>query len=243
MSRTLAIGDIHGGLKALKQALQRAEIKEDDQFIFIGDYVDGWSESAQTVDFLIEFGRKNNCIFLRGNHDDLVHQWLKGADFNAQWMRHGGQSTIDSYKGYSDEQITMHKEFYTNLVDYHIDTNYRFFAHAGFQNQNGPEYEWHSTSFYWDRTLWEMAIALDPSIKKDDSKYPKRLTHFDEIYIGHTPVTRIGETTPVNAANVWNVDTGAAFKGPITVMDIATKKFWQSDPVWKLYPDENGRNG
>ncbi|CEN32952.1 hypothetical protein CCAN12_280002 [Capnocytophaga canimorsus] len=40
----------------------------------------------------------------------------------------------------------------------------------------------------------------------------------------------------------WNVDTGCAFKGKITVMDIQTKQFWQSDPVWQCYPDEQGRN-
>jgi serine/threonine protein phosphatase 1 len=65
---------------------------------------------------------------------------------------------------------------------------------------------------------------------------------YDEIYIGHTPVTRIGETTPVQKANVWNVDTGAAFKGPLTIMDIDTKEFWQSEPLDQLYFDERGRN-
>jgi len=43
-------------------------------------------------------------------------------------------------------------------------------------------------------------------------------------------------------ANVWNVDTGAAFKGPVTIMDADTKEFWQSDFVYTLYPEENGRN-
>jgi serine/threonine protein phosphatase 1 len=38
------------------------------------------------------------------------------------------------------------------------------------------------------------------------------------------------------------VDTGAAFKGRLTALDIQTKEFWQSDPVWKLYPQEQGRN-
>ncbi|PHK27906.1 metallophosphatase, partial [Nostoc linckia z16] len=71
---------------------------------------------------------------------------------------------------------------------------------------------------------------------------PKRFTLYKEIFIGHTPVTRIGQTVPVNMANVWNVDTGAAFKGPLTIMDADTKEYWQSDPVYNLYPEENGRN-
>ena len=65
---------------------------------------------------------------------------------------------------------------------------------------------------------------------------------FDEIFIGHTPVTRIGESLPVNKASIWNIDTGAAFKGSISALDINTKEVWQSDPVYTLYPNEDGRN-
>jgi serine/threonine protein phosphatase 1 len=79
-------------------------------------------------------------------------------------------------------------------------------------------------------------------MKTDDLYYPKRLTLYNEIYIGHTPVTKIGETTPIQMANVWNVDTGAAFLGPLTILDVDTKEFWQSDPLPELYPNEKGRN-
>ena len=69
--RTLVIGDIHGGLKALKQVLERAEATANDTLIFLGDYVDGWSESPQVLDFFIELRANQNCILLRGNHDEL----------------------------------------------------------------------------------------------------------------------------------------------------------------------------
>jgi serine/threonine protein phosphatase 1 len=90
--------------------------------------------------------------------------------------------------------------------------------------------------------LWETALSLDRSIKPNDLLYPKRLTLYDEIYIGHTPVTRIGKTEPVQMACVWNIDTGAAFKGPLTILDVDTKEFWQSEPLSTLYFDEKGRN-
>ena len=96
--------------------------------------------------------------------------------------------------------------------------------------------------FYWDRSLWEMACGLDKSIKKTSDLYPKRLTLYREIYIGHTPVTKIGKTIPTQMANVWNIDTGAAFKGFLTVLDADTKDFWQSANLSQLYPDERGRN-
>jgi len=128
------------------------------------------------------------------------------------------------------------------MQNYYIDDQNRLFVHAGFTNLHGPENEYYDTGFYWDRTLWEMAISLDPNIEKTSEFYPKRLQIFDEIFIGHTPVTRIGESLPVNKASIWNIDTGAAFKGSISALDINTKEVWQSDPVYTLYPNEDGRN-
>lgn len=242
MGRTLAIGDIHGGLKGLEQALERAKIAEDDHLIFLGDYVDGWSQSKETVDYLLLLSRKHTCTLLRGNHDDLVHQWLNGGKINEKWLIHGGRSSIASYTCITEAERKLHLKFYENLTNYYIDTKNRLFIHAGFQNLHGPEYEWHPTAYYWDRTLWETVVAMDTTISKDDPRYPKRLTNFREIFIGHTPVTRIGEETPTQFANVWNVDTGAAFKGAISVLNVDTKEFWQSDPIYTLYPDEKGRN-
>ena len=96
--RTLVIGDIHGGLKALIQLLEKVEVKEKDRLIFLGDYVDGWSESAQVVDFLIDLSQKQECIFIRGNHDAWCQEWLKDDVVNDIWFVHGGKSTIESYQ-------------------------------------------------------------------------------------------------------------------------------------------------
>ena len=242
MSRTFAIGDIHGGLKALVQLLERINLATDDKLIFLGDYVDGWSDSAKTVDYLIDLSRQNSCVFIRGNHDDLAHQWLEKGEVNQKWLEHGGQSTIDAYRNFSEEEKNRHIEFYREMFNFYRGEGERLFVHAGFTNLHGPDYEYDDIGFFWDRTLWEMAMALDPEIERDSMFYPKRLQHFEEIYIGHTPVSRINETKPVKKANIWNVDTGAAFKGPLSAIDIDSKEIVQSDPVHSLYPDEQGRN-
>ena len=85
-------------------------------------------------------------------------------------------------------------------------------------------------------------MALYDRISKDSPYYPKRLTLYNEIYIGHTPTTKINQTIPVNKACIWNVDTGAAFKGPLTLLDVDSKEYWQSEPLPHLYPNEKGRN-
>jgi serine/threonine protein phosphatase 1 len=240
--RTLVVGDIHGGLKALEQVLERVPYSRDDRFIFIGDYVDGWSENVETVSFLLDFAETYSCIFLKGNHDELVYNFLKYNDNNPVWLHHGGQSSKKSYENISEETLERHLLFFESLRNYYIDEKKRLYLHAGFTNQQGPEHEYYPNVVYWDRTLWEMVCGLDPLISPEDDTYPERLKHFEEIYIGHNPVTRIGHTKPVNFANVWNTDTGAAFKGPLSIIDADTKEVWQSDPVWTLYPEEEGRN-
>ena len=241
--RTLVVGDIHSGLQALKQVLERVEINSDDRFVFLGDYVDGWSEAAETISFLIEFSKTYECVFIRGNHDELTYDYLVGTNDNEMWLAHGGRATRESYAKLPPAALESHLDFYRSLQNYFIDEENRLYVHAGFSNMHGPQYEYYPNLVYWDRTLWEMVCTMDHSISEDHALYPKRLKLFKEIYIGHTPVTRIGRTEPTRFANVWNVDTGAAFKGSLSVIDADTKEVWQSDPVWTLYPDEPGRNG
>jgi serine/threonine protein phosphatase 1 len=240
--RTLVIGDIHGGLHALHQIMERAAVTEKDTLIFLGDYVDGWSQSPQVIDFLIGLKKTHNCVFIRGNHDELLRTWLDESKDNLLWYKHGGEATVLAYADVSTATKLKHIEFLHALQDFHLDDNNRLFIHAGFTNMNGIDFEYFPKLFYWDRTLWETALALDKNMKTDDLLYPKRFTLYKEIYIGHTPVTRIGKTTPVQMACVWNLDTGAAFKGPLTIMDVNTKEFWQSEPLPSLYANEKGRN-
>ena len=240
--RTLVIGDIHGGLRALQQIFERAKITSDDRLIFLGDYVDGWSQSPQVLDFLIALNDTHSCVFIRGNHDDLLTDWLSESKDNQMWYQHGGESTVLAYRSVDAATKKRHVAFLKSLANYYLDEQNRLFIHAGFTNMNGVLHEHFPKLFYWERSLWEMAVGLDKSLSRDSFLYPRRLKIYKEIYIGHTPVTQIGKTVPVQMASVWNIDTGAAFKGPLTVLDIDTKEYWQSEPLPDLYPDEKGRN-
>ncbi len=240
--RTIAIGDIHGGLKGLLQLVRRASIKSSDKLIFVGDYVDGWSESAQVIQYLIELSKTNECIFIKGNHDVWCEQWLADGFINDIWYSHGGKETIESYRNFSDENKKVHLGFFEAMPLYYIGNDNRLFVHAGFTSMHGVEKEFDTRGFYFDRTLWEMALTMDKRIEKHSKLYPQRLKHYNEIYIGHTPTIHYGKMQPINAVNVWNIDTGAAFTGCISAIDISTKEIFQSDIIKDLYPNELGRN-
>ncbi|WP_179351351.1 metallophosphoesterase family protein [Winogradskyella vidalii] len=240
--RTLVIGDIHGGLKGLIELLEIAKVNSDDHLVFLGDYVDGWSESAQVIQYLIELSKTNACVFIKGNHDVWCEQWLASGVDNDVWLDHGGAGTIESYSGFSKDEKAAHLDFFEAMPLFHIDDNKRLFVHAGFTSMHGAEKEIDVRNFYFDRTLWEMALTMDKRIKKDSEIYPNRLKHYSEIYIGHTPTINYHKTKPMQAMNVWNIDTGAAFTGPVSAVDIDTKDVYQSDKLMDLYPNEKGRN-
>jgi serine/threonine protein phosphatase 1 len=242
MTRTLVFGDIHGGFRALEQVIGRVGLLSDDRLIFLGDYVDGWSESRQVIEYLMELERRFACIFIIGNHDVWLMEWFAGLGTDSDWLLHGGQATIDSYAGLDAEGRMRHLMFFSRMLPYFEDDHRRLFIHAGFSSMRGPSQEYFSSNYYWDRTLWETALAADSRIPHASLFYPKRLRLYDEIFIGHTPTTNYDIDTPMNKCNVWNIDTGAAFSGRITVMDIDTKRYWQSDVVQDLYPGELGRN-
>lgn len=240
--RVIAIGDIHGGLKALLQVLNKIHVTEADKLIFVGDYVDGWSESAQVIEFLIELSQKVDCVFIKGNHDVWCEDWLRSDHVDKTWYMHGGKETIESYQSFSELEKEKHLALFENMPLYHLDDENRLFLHAGFTSMHGVEKEVYEKTFYLDRTLWEMVLTMDKEISKDSLIYPNRLKHYKEVYIGHTPTINFGNDVPMHAVNVWNIDTGAAFTGKLSGVDINTKEMFQSDNLPSLYPNEKGRN-
>lgn len=80
-----AVGDIHGGYKALKQVIERSGInKETDTLICLGDVADGWSEVPECFEELLTF---QNLIYIIGNHDAWMLQYLPRQTFTSGWHR------------------------------------------------------------------------------------------------------------------------------------------------------------
>lgn len=73
------IGDIHGCNTALqKYFTDNGGIKDDEFYIFLGDYVDRGIENAEVVKFLISIKNRSNVLLLEGNHERWL--WLYGND-------------------------------------------------------------------------------------------------------------------------------------------------------------------
>lgn len=246
--RVLALGDIHGGLLGLKQVLSRANVTFNDTLIFLGDYVDGWEDSAALIDYLMGLDKTHFCIFLRGNHDWWFEDFMKFSAPSHDWMTHGGVTTRRSYREYgltgegSDQhEYDKHKLFFHRMHTHYIDEQNRLFIHGGFTSYQGVRGETDITRVYWDRSLYETAVVIARQCKSKyelERRKPNLLKLYSEIFVGHTTTMLIGEREPVNAYNLWNLDTGAGTNGKLTIMDVDTKEFWQSDLLRDLYPDD-----
>jgi len=65
------IGDLHGCNTVLQEYLG-GELKEDELYVFVGDYVDRGIENVELLNYLFSVMDKLNVIFLQGNHECLA---------------------------------------------------------------------------------------------------------------------------------------------------------------------------
>lgn len=237
--KTYVIGDIHGSYKALLQCIERSGIdKEKDTLITVGDVVDGWHEVKECVEELLTF---KNLIPVRGNHDQWFMDWVLTGEDKQLWLQQGGQATMDSYD-HDAIIINKHMDKYFNKTKiYHIDSKNRLFVHGG--------YDWHKPfednepdDFMWDRHMYQTAIQWENFSAIHPTEPRNYFKDFNKIFIGHTTTQhQIGwnHTTgvePVFASNLINLDTGAGYNGKLTIMDVNSEEYWQSDLLNDLYP-------
>lgn len=70
------IGDVHGCYTALQQYLDNnGGIKDDEMYIFVGDYIDRGLENAEVVKFLLSVYQKPNVFLVEGNHERWLWIW------------------------------------------------------------------------------------------------------------------------------------------------------------------------
>ena len=73
------IGDIHGCNTVLQKYLEdNGGIKDDEMYIFVGDYIDRGIENAEVVKFLLSIMNRKNVLLLEGNHERWL--WLWASD-------------------------------------------------------------------------------------------------------------------------------------------------------------------
>jgi serine/threonine protein phosphatase 1 len=212
--RIIAIGDVHGCLKTLKALWKKLEPHKDVPHVFIGDYIDRGPDSKGVVDYLLEIKDERNCIFLRGNHEQMLLDALEQGD-SYNWMLNGGETTLKSY----GEDVLVrdipeeHIRFYRNTKLFHETSDF-FFVHAGAPPHKTLEESKDDSRaqqfFLWGRdhlnvfeTPWEKTVVF-----------------------GHTP-----RPFPIKKKKMIGIDTGCVYNkigyGKLTAVLLPDMKFIQ----------------
>src|SRR2546421_216194 len=132
--RTLAIGDIHGCLRALDGLLGMLRVQPADTLVVLGDYADRGPDSRGVIERMLSLQEQCRLVCLRGNHDEM--RLAARADMTAlrAWLPFGGRQTLESYApagspGQFDDVPDRHWQFLEATLPYH-ETDTHIFVHG-----------------------------------------------------------------------------------------------------------------
>jgi len=231
--RVYAVGDVHGRLDLLDDALSRIEADIDSRaraqniIVFLGDLIDRGPSSAQVIERVRTYRRPAvRTVFLSGNHEEVLLRLLRGESrFLRDWLSFGGAQCARSY-GISStalkrmdpgqavevlrQKIPGHDQaFLKSFVDTFRIGSY-LFVHAGVRP--GVPLS--------DQTQADLRWIRRPFLENDDD-------HGFVVVHGHT----IAEQVDVRANRI-GLDTGAYRSGVLTAMGLEGRERWflQTEP-------------
>ena len=221
--KTFCIGDIHGAYRALMQCLERSGFDyQKDRLIVLGDVCDGYPEVDRCIQELLKI---KYCEYVIGNHDVWALEWALEGKEEEIWTSQGGLATILSY---NNGPMPREHLYFLQKAHHWFEMENKIFIHGGF-DLNFPLSKQSRHKLVWDRDLIYAAWKKS----QEDPKF--KFSSYEEIFLGHTPTQNFKSNQPLHLCNIWAMDTGAGWSGPLTIMDIGSKQFWQSDITVNLY--------
>ena len=236
MGRTIAIGDVHGCTDLLNCLLETLAVSDDDQVVFLGDYVDRGPDAPGVVERLIRFaGEHSGTVFLRGNHDAMLLNFLglepEGYGDSYLLAENGGTPTLEQY-GCAAQDIRVcrdmpgsaeaaeakqrflrlipqeHLAFLKRTQLFH-KTEDNLFVHAGYNTRK----RWNEQT--QDDLLW---------IREEFVNFPHRLPQ--TVIYGHTATSELGFKPRIDwKKRKVGIDTGAAYGGSLTALIMPDRGF------------------
>jgi serine/threonine protein phosphatase 1 len=238
-----AVGDIHGRADLL--ALLLDQIKADaaasvgakkKTLVFVGDYIDRGPESRCVVDLLLgALPTGFDTHFLKGNHEEMMFEFLEDPSSLGYWLGNGGAATLESYgvdvtglrrdaakpEAWRDAFLSalpeQHRRFFESLELTASFGDY-LFVHAGIRPgvplkaQNPQDLLWIRGEFL-----------------RSEEDFGKVVVH------GHTP-----KDAPEIRANRIGIDTGAFFSNRLTALRLqeGSRRFLQAEAAMPTTPPD-----
>lgn len=231
--QTYAIGDIHGHLDKLRAAhdlIEADRARNSDPgtpVVHVGDLVDRGPDSRGVIDYLMSgIAAGAPWVVLFGNHDRMFSRFLADADYHdpgvradLHWFdpRLGGAETLRSYGvgGARDRLLhdvhadalaavpRPHDDFLAGRPRHYLRGE-ALFVHAGIR----PGVDLHEQTE--DDLVW-----IRKGFLEDGRDHGALVVH------GHTSIERA-----THYGNRLNIDSGAAYGGPLSAVVIEGRRAW-----------------
>jgi serine/threonine protein phosphatase 1 len=233
--KTFVVGDIHGRCAQLLGLLEMLPREPStDRLIFLGDLIDRGPDVPGVVEQVVSLCKDDpeRVICLRGNHEQMLLDFLDGLSLMWLETATGGDRTFEQYaesplllRVESDfdqarellaKKIPAHQiEFLRQRPFYHED-DHALYVHAGLEDGKHPS-ETSSHSLLWTR---------DEGFYK--SYYGK------PCVFGHTPTPflpwrgRFGRHGIYLANSAIGIDTGYNLQSPLTCLSLPDFSLYQT---------------
>jgi serine/threonine protein phosphatase 1 len=208
VNRHLAIGDIHGCIRALTTLIDAVELHASDTLITLGDYVDRGPDVSAVVNFIMALRNEYQVVTLRGNHEIMMLDARDKKSWFKPWLSYGGEATLQSYGGSFADVPESHFDFLENDLVSHYECDTHFFVHANA----------------------DADIALDD--QSDAARYWRKYNDppphcSGKIMVcGHT--AQLSGLPRSNAHSVC-IDTWAYGEGWLSCLDVESGSVWQAN--------------
>jgi len=233
--RTFVVGDIHGRCAQLLNLLDMLpRDRETDTLVFLGDLIDRGADAPGCVEHVMKFCKENpeRVICLRGNHEQMMMDFLEGEP--TIWLTPvvGGQRTFEQYTGQAawaepeaseaEMRLTLaravpveHLEFMRSLPFYYED-DHAIYVHAGLDDGKHPR-ESSPMSLLWMRNM---------DFYKNYRGKP--------CIFGHTPTPllplrgRLGRHGIYISHSAVGLDTGCERQSPLSCLSLPDFNLYQT---------------
>jgi serine/threonine protein phosphatase 1 len=211
MSRTIAIGDIHGCLPALDTVLAAIGPQADDTLVLLGDYVDRGPQTRGVIERLIDLQRQCQLVPLLGNHDEMMLDVYDGqTQWFVDWLLFGGNATLESYGTLRMEEIPADHIAFLRQCRLYYESQRHFFVHGNYQPDLPLDAQPRET------LLWESLKVRQPGPHCSGKT----------AIVGHTS-QKSGEV--LDLGYVKCIDTRCYGEGWLTALDVDSNQIWQAD--------------
>jgi serine/threonine protein phosphatase 1 len=99
VGRVLVVGDMHGCIDELDRLLEALSPGRDDTVCCLGDYIDRGPAAQAVITRLLRLRDEGpECVFLKGNHEDMFLAFLGyPGHYGESFFGNGGVATLASY--------------------------------------------------------------------------------------------------------------------------------------------------